>query len=63
MERFWALLAVALPQAGYGVAGTGVGAGTAAKSAPRQAAQDQVRQQIDGTCRQAAGHRRTAGAD
>ena len=68
MERFWALLVVALPLAGCGVAGTGVGAGTAAESAAQQAAQaqaaqDQVRQQIDAAYRQAAEQRRAAEAD
>ena len=67
MERFWALLVVALPLAGCGVAGTGVGAGTAAESAAQQAAQakateDQVRQQIDAAYSQAAEQRRAAEA-
>ena len=63
MERFWALLVVALPLAGCGVAGTGVGAATATESAAQQAAQDQVRKQIDAAYRQAAEQRRAADAD
>jgi hypothetical protein len=68
MERLWALLVVALPLAGCGVAETGASAGTAAESAARQAtqaqaAQDQVRQQVDAAYRQAAEQRRAAEAD
>jgi len=64
MERFWALLVVALPLAGCGVAGTGVGAATATESAAQPAAQAQAAQdQIDAAYRQAAEQRRAADAD
>jgi hypothetical protein len=67
MERLWALLVVALPLGGCGVAETGASAGTAAESAAQQAAraqaaQEQVRQQVDAAYRQAAEQRRAAEA-
>ena len=63
MERLWALLALALPLAGCGVAETGTTAATAAESAAQQAAQartaeDHVRKQIDAAYSQAAEERR-----
>ena len=68
MERLWALLLVALPLAGCGIADTGAGAGAAAETAAQQAAQarasqDEVRQQIDAAYREAAEQRRAADAD
>ena len=68
MKRLWALLVVALPLAGCGVAETGASAGTVAESAAQQAAaaraaQDRVRQQIDAASSQAAERRRAGEAD
>ena len=67
MERLWALLLVALPLAGCGVAETGASAGTAAESAAQQAAQAratqvEIRRQIDAASGQAAEQRRAAEA-
>jgi len=67
MERLWALLLVALPLAGCGIADTGAGAGAAAETAAQQAAQAratqvEVRQQIDAASSQAAEQRRAAEA-
>jgi hypothetical protein len=68
MERLWALLALALPLAGCGVAETGTTAATAAESAAQQAApaaaaQERVREQIDAAYGEAAAQRRAAEAD
>jgi len=65
MERLWALLLVALPLAGCGVAETGASAGAAAESAAQQAAQAratqvEIRQKIDAASSQAAEQRRAA---
>jgi hypothetical protein len=68
MKRLWALLMVALPLAGCGVAETGASATSAADSAAQQAAQarapqDKVRRQIDAAYSEAAEQRRAAEAD
>jgi hypothetical protein len=68
MGRVWALLALALPLAGCGVAGTDATAAAEAQSAAQQAAQaravqDQVRRQIDAAQDKGAEQRRAAEAD
>ena len=68
MGRVWALLALGLPLAACGLAGTGATTAAQAESAAQQAAQaramqDQVRQQIDAAQNKAAEQRRAAEAD